>query len=191
MPEAQGVTPGPHGGDLVGFLSADHAPKLPDPHSFVAPGMVCRTDSDGEAAVAGNVDRDVNHGLRERFADVHSQYLRLRSGLGELQERLAALRVTERSDDGHVTVVVGPRGQVISVDLDAGIYRDRDVALLSRTITQTIHRATASATEATQELVRAYLPPGSGAVDYLRDGDFGALLRRSDAALVEGTERHV
>ncbi|MEH1014174.1 YbaB/EbfC family nucleoid-associated protein [Micromonospora sp. CPCC 206060] len=135
-----------------------------------------------------SADRDVNQRLRERFAEVHSQYRQLRSGLDELQEKLAALRLTERSADGLVTVVVGPRGQVISVTLDAAVQRERDVDRLGRTITETIHGATTAATEATQRLVAAYLPAGSGALDYLRDGNFGSLLRRSDAVLGGDTD---
>ncbi|MBO4207077.1 YbaB/EbfC family nucleoid-associated protein [Micromonospora echinofusca] len=136
-----------------------------------------------------SADRDVNQHLRERFAEVHSQYQQLRSGLDDLQEQLAALRVTERSADGLVDVVVGPRGQVISVTLHPGVQRERDVNRLSRTITETIHRATMAATAATQRLVAGYLPAGSGALDYLREGNFGSLLRRSDAVLGGESER--
>ena len=139
--------------------------------------------------MAQTADRQVNRALRERFDEVYRQYERLRSGLDELQQRLAALRMTERSDDGQVTATVGPRGQLVKLELDPRIYRDRDVNALAAKITATVDRAVASATAAVQELVGGYLPPGSGAVDYLKDGDFGSLLRRSDAALRAEAER--
>ncbi|HEX5946000.1 MAG TPA: YbaB/EbfC family nucleoid-associated protein [Acidimicrobiales bacterium] len=136
--------------------------------------------------MAENVDRDANRALRERFDDVYGQYQRLRSGLDELQTRLAELRVTERSDDGQVTAIVGARGELISVELTPAVYHDRDAKGLARKITETVHRASATAAASTQQLVAAYLPGGSGPVDFLRTGDFGSLLGRADTALRRG-----
>jgi DNA-binding protein YbaB len=136
--------------------------------------------------LAESVDRDANRALRARFDEVHGQYQRLRSGLDELQARLAELRVTERSDDGHVTATVGARGELIAVELDPSVFRDRDAKALSRQITATVHRATAAAVSATRELVAGYLPADSGSAEFLRTGDFGALLGRADAVLQVG-----
>jgi DNA-binding protein YbaB len=139
----------------------------------------------GRVAVAENVDRDANRALRARFDEVYGEYRQLRSGLDELQTRMAQLRVTERSEDGQVTVTVGARGEVLGIELDQGIYRERDAAALGRKVTGTVHRAAAAAAAATQKLVGGYLPAESGSMSFLRTGDFGALLRRADAA-VEG-----
>ncbi|MEO3780321.1 YbaB/EbfC family nucleoid-associated protein [Micromonospora sp. B11E3] len=131
-------------------------------------------------------DRDANRALRARFDEVFGQYRQLRSGLDELQTRLAQLRVTERSDDGQVTAVVGARGELISVDVEPSVFQERDAKALSRKITSTVHRATAAAVTATQELVAGYLPAGSGSAEFLRTGDFGALLGRADAVMRRG-----
>lgn len=139
--------------------------------------------------MAESVDRDANRALRARFDEVHGQYERLRSGLDELQGRLAELRVTERSDDGQVRATVGARGELIAVDLHPSVYLDRDAKALSRKITSTVQKATAAATTATQELVAGYLPAGSGSFDFLSTGDFGALLGRADAAMGYSGER--
>ena len=133
-----------------------------------------------------SVDRDANRALRARFDEVYGQYQRLRSGLDELQVRLAELRVTERSDDGQVTAVVGARGELISVDVAPSVFQERDAAALSRKITTTVHRATAGAVAATRDLVAGYLPPGTPSLDFLRTNDFGALLGRADAVLQRG-----
>ncbi|WP_229399663.1 YbaB/EbfC family nucleoid-associated protein [Micromonospora okii] len=133
-----------------------------------------------------SADRDANRALRARFDEVYGQYRRLRSGLDELQARLAGLRVTERSEDGQVTVVAGARGELVSVDVHPSAFQDRDAKALSRKITATAHRATAAAVAATQELVAGYLPAGSGSVEFLRTGDFGDLLGRADAVLRRG-----
>ncbi|MFF5171646.1 YbaB/EbfC family nucleoid-associated protein [Micromonospora sp. NPDC000089] len=140
--------------------------------------------------MAERADRDANRALRARFDEVHGQYQQLRSGLDELQVRLAELRVTERSDDGRVTATVGARGELVSVELDPAIYQDRDHHALGRKITTTVLRATTAATAATQELVAGYLPAGSGSVEFLRTGDFGALLGRADAVFRGEGERH-
>ncbi|MBM7081144.1 YbaB/EbfC family nucleoid-associated protein [Micromonospora sp. MMS20-R2-29] len=140
--------------------------------------------------MAERVDRDVNQALRARFDEVYGQYQRLRSGVDDLRAELAELRVTERSDDGQVTATVGARGELISVELTPAVYHDRDHHALSRKITTTVHRACTRAATATQELVTAYLPAGSGSVEFLRTGDFGALLGRADAVLRREAERH-
>ncbi|MEH0819084.1 MULTISPECIES: YbaB/EbfC family nucleoid-associated protein [unclassified Micromonospora] len=140
-------------------------------------------------ALAESVDREANRALRARFDEVYGQYRRLRSGLDELQTKLAELRITERSDDGQVTATVGARGELIDVQLSPSVFHDRDAKALSRKITTTVHRATAAAAAATQDLVAGYLPAGSGSADFLRSGDFGALLGRADTALQGERER--
>ncbi|WP_371687605.1 YbaB/EbfC family nucleoid-associated protein [Micromonospora sp. KC721] len=141
-------------------------------------------------ALADSVDRDANRALRARFDEVYGQYQQLRSGLDELQRKLAQLRVVERSDDGQVTATVGPRGELISVELQPAVFRERDARALGEKITATVRRATAAAVAATQELVAAHLPANSGTVEYLRTGDFGTLLGRADAVVRGEAGRH-
>ncbi|MEV6515378.1 YbaB/EbfC family nucleoid-associated protein [Micromonospora chalcea] len=136
--------------------------------------------------MAESADRDANRALRTRFDEVYGQYQRLRSGLDELQVKLAELRVTERSDDGQVTAVVGARGELISVEVSPAAFQERDARGLSRKITETVLRASTAAVTATRELVSGYLPPGSPSVEFLRTNDFGALLGRADAVLARG-----
>ncbi|MEU7573754.1 YbaB/EbfC family nucleoid-associated protein [Micromonospora sp. AKA38] len=136
--------------------------------------------------MAESADRDANRALRARFDEVYGQYQRLRSGLDELQTRLAELRVTERSDDDQVTVVVGARGELITVEVSPAVFHDRDARALSRKITETVLRASAAASAATRDLVSGYLPPGSSSVEFLRTHDFGALLGRADAMASRG-----
>ncbi|MEH1165583.1 YbaB/EbfC family nucleoid-associated protein [Micromonospora sp. CPCC 205539] len=132
------------------------------------------------------VERDANRELRARFDDVYGQYQQLRSGLDSLQTRLAELRVTRRSADGQVIATVGARGELITIDLDPAVYRDRDAEALSRKITETVRAAATAATTATRDLVAESMPAGSGSVEFLRTGDFGALLGRADSVLGRG-----
>ncbi|MFC4148220.1 YbaB/EbfC family nucleoid-associated protein [Micromonospora mangrovi] len=133
-----------------------------------------------------SVDRDANRALRARFDEVYGQYQRLRSGLDELQVKLAELRVTERSEDGQVTATAGARGELIDVEVTPAVFHERDARALSRKITKTVHRASAAAVSATQDLVAGYLPAGSPSMEFLRTNDFGALLGRADAVLQRG-----
>ncbi|RZT82766.1 YbaB/EbfC DNA-binding family protein [Micromonospora violae] len=131
-------------------------------------------------------DRSVNRELRARFDDVYGQYQQLRSGLDTLQTRLTALRVTRRSADGQVIATVGAQGQVIEVELTSAIYRERDAGALGRKITETIRAASTAAAEATRDLVAESMPAGSGTMDFLKTGDYAALLGRADAVLGKG-----
>ena len=133
--------------------------------------------------MAQTADRDANQALRARFDEVYGQYQRIRDGLDDLQEQLAAFTLTARSEDGMVTATVGPRGQLVDLRLDRRAYRDHEPDQLAVKITTTVRRASEEASAAVHELVSGYLPPGSGALDYLKDGRFGSLLRRSDAAM--------
>jgi DNA-binding protein YbaB len=135
--------------------------------------------------VAEQADRDANRALRARFDEVYGQYRRLRSGMDELQQRLATLRVTAESEDGYVRATVGPRGQLVELKLDPRIYREGDADALARKITGTVQAATERAADQVQHLVAGYLPAGSPAVDYLKDNSFATLMRRHDAAMRE------
>ncbi|MEU4214790.1 YbaB/EbfC family nucleoid-associated protein [Actinoplanes sp. NPDC026623] len=130
-------------------------------------------------------DRDANHALRARFDDVYGQYQRLRSGMDDMQRRLAELRVSADSDDGLIRATVGPRGQLLDLRLDRRIYRDMDAGELGRKIVATVERATAKTSEQVEQLVAGCLPADSGPMQYIRDNDFGSLLRRQDAIMRE------
>lgn len=130
--------------------------------------------------MADTADRDANRALRTRFDDVFGQYQRLRSGLDDLQEKLAEMRVSAESEDGLIKATVDPRGQLIDLRLDRHVYRDMDPDQLSRTIVTTAAKAVARTTEQVTELMAEYLPADSGAMRFVRDNDFSSLLHRQD-----------
>jgi DNA-binding protein YbaB len=135
--------------------------------------------------VSGQADRDANHALRARFDDVVSQYQRLRHGLDDIQERLSRLAVTAESADGTVRATVAARGRLIDLRLDREIYRRGDPDELARTILRTVEQAVAKTTGQVQEMVGEYLPAGSAAAGFVRDGNFGNLLARQDRIMRE------
>ena len=115
-------------------------------------------------------DRDANHALRDRLAEIYGQYARLRSDLDDLQRRLAALRVSCESDDGLVRATVGPRGQLVDLSLDQQIHRYADSDRLARTIVATAQAAAAETAGQIEEMMAGYLPADSGTLRYLKDG---------------------
>ena len=136
--------------------------------------------------MAETADRDANHALRARFDDVFGQYQRLRSGLDEVQAKLAEMRVTARSADGLITATVDARGQLADLTLDRRVYRETDPERLSRDILATVREATARAGDGVRQMMADYLPAESGAMRFVRDNDFGSLLRRQDEIMREG-----
>jgi DNA-binding protein YbaB len=133
--------------------------------------------------VADMADRDANHALRARFDDVYGQYQRLRSGMDDMQQRLAQLQVTAESEDGLIRATVGPRGQLIDLRLDRRIYRDMDAGELGRKIVATVEKAAAQVAEQVQHMMSDYLPADSGPMQFIKDNNFGSLLRRQDAIM--------
>jgi DNA-binding protein YbaB len=139
--------------------------------------------------VAETADRDANRALRARFDDVFGQYQRLRSGLDDVQRRLAEMQVSAESEGGLIKATVDARGQLTDLRLDRRVYREMDSDRLGREIVATVRKATARTTEEVRELMSAYLPPDSGTMRFLRDNDFGSLLRRQDDIMREAGER--
>ncbi|WP_250031829.1 YbaB/EbfC family nucleoid-associated protein [Paractinoplanes maris] len=140
--------------------------------------------------MAVTANRDTNRELRDRLAEVHERYTRLRSDLDDLQRRLDAVRITVVSADGLVRVTVGPRGELIDLKLIRRATRNMDSEYVSRTIVSTVHTASQRAAERVQALMGDYLPADSGALRYLRDNNFGSLFGRSDEIVQDLAGRH-
>ncbi|NMO54433.1 YbaB/EbfC family nucleoid-associated protein [Actinoplanes sp. TBRC 11911] len=130
-------------------------------------------------------DRDANRHLRDRLAEVYGRYGRLRSDMDELQRRLASLRVTVESTNGLVRATVGPRGQLVDLQLDRRRAPTMDSDRLARAILATVQEAARRSVDQVEELMAEYLPPESSALRALRDNAFGAAMRRPDANLTE------
>ncbi|MDG4762746.1 YbaB/EbfC family nucleoid-associated protein [Solwaraspora sp. WMMD406] len=119
--------------------------------------------------------------LRARADELMAQFERMRSGVGELQQKLRSVSATVTSDDGLVTATVGPRGQVIKVEFDPRIYRRPNSKELSATVTETIRRATDKAMAQVEELCRPLLPDAQFQAHM--DHDLEGIFRQLDADL--------
>ncbi|MFV2088610.1 YbaB/EbfC family nucleoid-associated protein [Micromonospora sp. LOL_021] len=127
------------------------------------------------------------HGLRARADELMAQFDRMRSGAADLQQRLRAVSATVTSDDGLVTVTVGPRGQVTKVELDPRIYRRPNAAQLSTTVTETIRAATAQAMAEVEQLCRPFVPDAQFQAHM--DFDLEGIFRQLDTDLPGGDRK--
>ncbi|MER7332973.1 MULTISPECIES: YbaB/EbfC family nucleoid-associated protein [unclassified Micromonospora] len=125
--------------------------------------------------------------MRARADELMAQFERMRSGVGDLQQRLKAVNATVTSDDGFVTVTVGPRGQVVKVEFDPRIYRRPNSKELSATVTDTIRRATEKAMADVEELMRPFVPDSQ--FQAYMDHDLDGIFRQLDSELPREDER--
>jgi DNA-binding protein YbaB len=125
--------------------------------------------------------------MRAQADELMARFERMRSGLGELQQKLKAVAATVTSDDGLVTVTVGPRGQVVKVEFDPRIYRRPNSKELSATVTETIRKATAKAMNQVEELTRPFVPDSQ--FQAYMDHDLEGIFRQLDSELPGGDER--
>jgi DNA-binding protein YbaB len=127
-------------------------------------------------------DRDANHALKARLAEVQGSYERLREGLAELQQRMASLQVTADSAENLVRATVDARGQLQKLALSPRSMRELSHEQLEALIVSTVRKATAQAIEEVAELLDRYSPSGSSAAAFVRSGNYDDLLRRTDEA---------
>jgi DNA-binding protein YbaB len=109
------------------------------------------------------------------------------------QERLLSLSGTAWSDDGMVKAVVGPRGQLVDLEIDPRVFRRPDSASLRDSILGAVTAAIRQVAEQTNEIVFGQIPPE---VEELRaqfspTGDDNPLAQmlRTDAELMADRRR--
>jgi DNA-binding protein YbaB len=120
--------------------------------------------------------------MRSRVAEAMEHLERLRAGYTELHHGLQAVSATATSDDGLVTVTVGPQGRVVRLELDPRIYRRPDSRRLAETITATIKHAADEAELKVRRLCRPFMADEE--ITAHLTGDVDALVRRLEDELV-------
>ncbi len=103
----------------------------------------------------------------------------------ETQRKVLTVTGTATSPDGLVTVVVGPRGQLVDLRIDPRVYRKPNAGALAATILATARAAVEQATEQTREIVDSRLPDIGGLVPpgVERPFDVRSLMRHHDGDL--------
>ena len=101
------------------------------------------------------------------------------------QRKLLAVSGTAWSDDRLVKVVVGPRGQLVDLEIDPRLGNRPNMAALARTILATAQAATEQAMAQSREIMDRELPEAGEVRDIPAFGGFDPtdLLSRTDAEL--------
>jgi DNA-binding protein YbaB len=127
---------------------------------------------------AGVMDRPELAGMVEIFDDLK----RRMAEFGDVQRRMLRLTGTAVSDDGMIRVLVGPRGQLLELDIDPRVLRRPDSRALAATIVATTRLAVADVSGQVRAITEESLPSDMrfGSVG---DLDIGKLMFADDAEL--------
>ncbi|MEW1837921.1 YbaB/EbfC family nucleoid-associated protein [Nonomuraea angiospora] len=96
--------------------------------------------------------------MRAYADELRDMFRQIQDAGMELHAQARAVQVTEKSRDGLVSVTVGPRGELIRLDLDPRIYRRPEARQLADTIVETAQRAAAGARERITEILEPVIP---------------------------------
>ena len=88
-----------------------------------------------------------------------AQLKKTADSLPETQERMMSVTGVSWSDDRMVKVVVGPRGQLVDLEIDPREFRRPDAAELSAKILATAGEAVRKVTGEVQRIMAEQLPP--------------------------------
>lgn len=99
------------------------------------------------------------NGVNPVFAEIMTQLRKAAEDLPKTQQRMMSLTGVAWSDDGMVKVVVGPRGQLVDLEIDPRVFRRPDAAELRATILSTSAAAIKDVTGQAQEIMAEQIPP--------------------------------
>lgn len=108
------------------------------------------------------------------------------SSIPETQKKMLSVTGTATSPDGLITVTVGPRGQLVDLEIDPKIYRRPDSALLAQNILKTVRDAVEQVQAETSKLVGELLPKELSADDIAaRGGVMSQVVGKHDADVLK------
>jgi DNA-binding protein YbaB len=114
----------------------------------------------------------------------------LRHTMGSIDEthrKMAQVTGVAWSDDRMVKATVGPRGQLVDLEIDPRVYRRPNSKALAATIVATVRQASEEAMAKTREIVEAAMPSDLGATK-LGNLSMSRLMRSHDADLPKQLE---
>ncbi len=124
--------------------------------------------------------------LRAKLEAMMEDYYKLRDGLKEFQQAAQRLQVTASSPDGYIKATVGPRGQLIRLELDPRIYRQPNSRALAQSIVETVQRAATEAADKLADMVKPFMPAEE--LQAHMKLDFDGMLKRADFMLPGGDQ---
>lgn len=119
--------------------------------------------------------------LRAQGMELVTRFEQLRAEYVPLQQKLLKVNMVAKSPDGYVTATVGPRGQLIKLELDPRIYRRPNSRELASTITKTIQQATEKAVAEVASLCSPFVSEAQFQANM--DFDFAGLVEQLNSDL--------
>jgi DNA-binding protein YbaB len=127
-------------------------------------------------------DRD---DMRARVEYMMGEVRRMTSGIGDVQKKLLSVTASATSPDGLITATVGPRGQLVQLEIDPKIYRRPDSALLAQTIMKTVRDAVDQGQAETRKIIEELTPKGMSEQVAARTGMPKDFMQQHDSDLLE------
>lgn len=105
----------------------------------------------------------------------------------EFRQEAMSVTGTAWSEDRLVKVVVGPRGQLIELEIDPRVYRNPNSKALSASILSTVKAAVEEANKKTRDIMDRAMPKDRGLG--LGKTDFDVMLEHGDADLPQALKK--
>jgi DNA-binding protein YbaB len=126
-----------------------------------------------------------NAALQAHADQLRTDFQRLMADGPAVAARARQVVVTRRSRDGLVSVTVGPRGDLVHLDIDPRVFRRPDSRGLADSIVETVQAAAQEAQEQVVETLSTVIP--REAVEAQLSGDLeGYLGQMTDRMLGKG-----
>ena len=107
----------------------------------------------------------------------------------QTRQQIMEITGTAWSEDRLIKVVVGPRGQLIELEIDPRIYRTPNSKALAATILSTVRAAVDDANKQTKEIVDKVMPKDRG-LGLIGKTDFDVLMESHDADLPQALKKN-
>jgi DNA-binding protein YbaB len=144
------------------------------------------------STVAGE-ERHVDHPEPSAMLDLLRDLNQTLSNMASTQRQMLSLTGTAWSDDRMIKAVVGPRGQLVELEIDPRIYRRPNSKALAASIVSTVRAAVDDVVSKSQEImdetmpqVKDFIRPGAvpgidmRQVMHAHDGDLKKMLEEGD-----------
>jgi DNA-binding protein YbaB len=105
-------------------------------------------------------------------------------GAEQTQRKVLQVRQTATSEDKMIKAVVGPRGQLVHLEIDPRVYRKPNATALAATIVATVREAAEGAMTEVQRILADNLPSDLS-IRKMGSLDLQRLMRSHDAELAE------
>jgi DNA-binding protein YbaB len=107
----------------------------------------------------------------------------------QTRQQIMEITGTAWSDDRLIKAVVGPRGQLIELEIDPRVYRTPNSKALAASIVSTVRAAVEDANKQTKEIVDKVMPKDRG-LGLIGKTDFDVLMESHDADLPKALKKN-